>query len=151
MFQRSSSLMRLVCDASQNLAEISLRVQTIELRRGNETVDNGGTLSSGIGTGSALILIMTEGEQGGNASLFINDKNVGEGRVEKTVVARFSADETFDLGMDTRTPVSADYLSPNAFNGKLKSAKIEVRASRLSVEEERQVRVLNQKAVLAAH
>jgi phosphatidylserine decarboxylase len=53
--------------------------------------------------------------------------------------------------MDTRTPVSADYLSPNAFNGKLKSAKIEVRASRLSVEEERQVRVLNQKAVLAAH
>lgn len=44
----------LACDASQNLAEISLRVQTCELRRGNQTVDNGATLSSGIGTGSAL-------------------------------------------------------------------------------------------------
>ena len=89
--------------------------------------------------------------KGGNASLFINDKKVGEGRVEKTVVARFSADETFDLGMDTGSPVSADYLSPNAFNGKIKSVKIGLRASRLSAEEEQQVRELNQKAVLAAH
>jgi hypothetical protein len=34
-------------------------------------------------------------------TLFINDKKVGEGRVERTVFGRFSADETFDIGMDT--------------------------------------------------
>jgi arylsulfatase A-like enzyme len=89
--------------------------------------------------------------KGGNVSLFVNEEKVGEGRVEKTVPARFSADETFDIGMDTGSPVSADYASPNPFAGTLKNVKIELRASRLSATDEEQVRVLHHKAAVAAH
>ncbi|MFO0991820.1 MAG: hypothetical protein U1E67_07820 [Hyphomicrobiales bacterium] len=31
----------------------------------------------------------------------MNDKKVAEGRVKKTIFGRFSADETFDTGLDT--------------------------------------------------
>jgi len=64
--------------------------------------------------------------KGGKVELYVNDKKVGEGRVDKTVPGRFSADETFDIGMDTGTPVSADYKSPNAFTGKLKKVTIDL-------------------------
>jgi arylsulfatase len=57
--------------------------------------------------------------KGGKVELYVNDKKVGEGRVEKTVPGRFSADETFDIGMDTGSPVSTAYKSPNAFTGTL--------------------------------
>jgi len=39
--------------------------------------------------------------RGGKVELCVNDKKVGEGRVDKTVPGRFSADETVDIGMDT--------------------------------------------------
>jgi len=58
--------------------------------------------------------------KGGVATLFVNDKKVGEGRIEKTVPGRYSADETFDTVMDTGSRVSADYESPFAFTGTLK-------------------------------
>jgi hypothetical protein len=34
------------------------------------------------------------------ATLFINDKKVGESRIEKMVVSKFSPAEIFDAGMD---------------------------------------------------
>jgi arylsulfatase len=89
--------------------------------------------------------------KGGQVSLFVNDKKVGEGRVEKTVPARFSADETFDIGIDTGSPVSADYESPNPYRGIIKDVKIELRRSTLSDADEKQVRVLHQRAAVATH
>jgi arylsulfatase len=64
--------------------------------------------------------------KGGLVTLFINDKKVGEGRVEKTVLGRFSADETFDIGMDTGSPVSDDYNSPNPYTGTLRKVQIKL-------------------------
>jgi arylsulfatase len=61
--------------------------------------------------------------KGGVATLFVNDKNVGEGRIEKTVLGRYSADETFDVGLDTGSPVSNDYESPDPFTGTIKKWK----------------------------
>jgi len=58
--------------------------------------------------------------KGGLVTLFVNDKKVGEGLVEMTVLARYSADETFDIGMDTGSPVRDDYKSPNPYTGTLK-------------------------------
>ena len=52
---------------------------------------------------------------------------MGEGRVEKTVPGRFSADETFDIGMNTGSPVSTAYKSPNAFTGTLKQVTFDLR------------------------
>ena len=34
--------------------------------------------------------------KGGNVTMCLNDKKVAEGRVERTIFGRFSADETFD-------------------------------------------------------
>ena len=66
--------------------------------------------------------------KGGNVALYVNDKKVGEGRVDKTVPGRFSADETFDIGMDTGSPVSTAYKSPNPFTGKLSKVTIDLKA-----------------------
>jgi hypothetical protein len=73
------------------------------------------------GHATIRVVFLSEGGigKGGAVELYVNDKKVGAGRVEKTVPGRFSADETFDIGMDTGSPVSADYKSPNTFAGKI--------------------------------
>lgn len=43
--------------------------------------------------------------KGGTATLFVNDRKVGEGRIERTQAMVFSADETADVGIDLATPV----------------------------------------------
>jgi arylsulfatase len=63
--------------------------------------------------------------KGGNGALFINGKKVGEGRIEKTVEARFGID-TFGVGIDTGSPVSNTYKPPFAFNGEVTEVKIEL-------------------------
>ncbi len=63
--------------------------------------------------------------KGGNGALFINGKKVGEGRIEKTVEARFGID-TFGVGIDTGSPVSNTYKPPFAFNGEVTEVTIEL-------------------------
>src|SRR6516164_1907775 len=65
--------------------------------------------------------------KGGKVELYVNDKKVAEGRVDKTVPVRYSADETFDIGMDTGSPVSLDYRSPNEFTGTIKKITIDLK------------------------
>jgi arylsulfatase A-like enzyme len=87
--------------------------------------------------------------KGGAVTMFINDKKVGEGRVDKTIYARFSADETFDTGLDTGSPVSSLYQSPFKFTGTLKKIEIELAPANLSAEELKQIDKAH-KAVAAA-
>lgn len=54
--------------------------------------------------------------KGGVGTLSINGKKVGDGRIEKTIPARFGID-TFGVGADTGSPVSNTYKSPFAFTG----------------------------------
>jgi arylsulfatase len=89
--------------------------------------------------------------KGGTVSLFVNDKKVGEGKVAKTVPGRFSADETFDIGRDTGSPVSADYVSPNPFTGRLKQINIILEASKLCDEDQRKEQEIHQTVMLATH
>jgi arylsulfatase len=89
--------------------------------------------------------------KGGIVSLFVNDRKVGEGKVAKTVPGRFSADETFDIGRDTGSPVSADYVSPYPFTGKLKQVNIKLETSTLSDEDQRKEKEINQTVMLATH
>ena len=44
--------------------------------------------------------------KGGKATLYVNGKQVAEGRIEKTQPALYSADETADVGMDEATQVA---------------------------------------------
>ena len=47
--------------------------------------------------------------QGGTGALFVGDRKVAEGRIDKTVGLVFSADETADVGVDYHTNVTPDY------------------------------------------
>jgi len=73
-------------------------------------------------------------------SLFINDKKVGEGRVDKTVPGRFSADESFDVGMDYGSPVSGDYQAPFTCAGEIKKLEIKLQPTSLSSSDEQKIR-----------
>jgi arylsulfatase A-like enzyme len=65
--------------------------------------------------------------KGGTVSLFVDGAKTGEGRVEGTVPMLFSADETFDIGSDTASPVSDDYTSEDSrFKGTVNWVQIDI-------------------------
>jgi arylsulfatase A-like enzyme len=86
--------------------------------------------------------------KGGTASLFVNDEKVGEERIDATSWGRFSADETFDIGADTGSPVSADYASPNRFTGTIEKVVIDTQPANVSAEDRRTIRRTEQTAML---
>lgn len=58
--------------------------------------------------------------KGGTGTLFVDGKQVDQKRIEHTVPFIMQWDETFDVGMDTGTPVSlVDYEVPFPFTGKI--------------------------------
>jgi arylsulfatase A-like enzyme len=78
--------------------------------------------------------------KGGLVMLYLNDKKVGEGRVEKTEPAgRFSADETFDTGFDSASPVSDEYRSPFKFPGTVNRVEIDIEPANLSQEDAKKI------------
>jgi arylsulfatase len=65
--------------------------------------------------------------KGGTASLFVDGKKVGEGRVEATQPMAFSADETCDVGRESGSPVSPDYgPHGNEFSGEVNWVQIDL-------------------------
>jgi arylsulfatase len=65
--------------------------------------------------------------KGGTVTLYTDGQKVGEGRVEMTQPFGFSADESFDVGMESGSPVSPDYgPRGNAFNGEIRWLEIDV-------------------------
>jgi hypothetical protein len=65
--------------------------------------------------------------KGGTASLFLDGKPIGDGRINATVPMIYSGDETCDLGSDTGTPVSEDYDEASSrFTGKVNWVKLEI-------------------------
>jgi arylsulfatase len=87
--------------------------------------------------------------KGGTVALFVNDKKVGEGRVEKTVLGRYSADETFDIGEDTGTPVGSGYESPFQYTGTLKKVEIDLAPTNLADRDKDLLRKLSFEAAMA--
>jgi hypothetical protein len=63
---------------------------------------------------------------GGTGRLYINDKETGETKFEHVVPVRYSATESFDIGMDLGSPVSTQYSAPFAFTGTIDRVKINV-------------------------
>jgi hypothetical protein len=78
--------------------------------------------------------------KGGTATLMVDGKQVAQGRIERTIPFRISADETLDIGEDTGTPVSADYQVPFKFTGDLKKVVIQLTDAVLSAEEEGEIK-----------
>jgi arylsulfatase A-like enzyme len=65
--------------------------------------------------------------KGGTATLYVDGKEAGSGRIDATVPMGFSADETCDVGSDSATPVSDDYGPKDSkFNGRIRWVQIDV-------------------------
>ena len=86
--------------------------------------------------------------KGGTVSLFINDKKVGETRVDKSVPGRFG-NESFDVGMDNGSPVSEGYQPPFAYTGTIKKVQIHIAPSTLTASDEEKVRNAERDAAMA--
>jgi arylsulfatase len=66
--------------------------------------------------------------KGGLATIYVNDRKVAEGRIERTQPMIFSADETADVGEDDATPVMEDYKAyDNKFTGRILKVRIDVK------------------------
>jgi arylsulfatase len=89
--------------------------------------------------------------KGATADLFVDGKQVAEGRIPQTVGLRFSLDETFDIGQDDGTPVVEDYANnmPYAFTGTLKKVVVVLEPQKLTEEERRRLRQEEARASMA--
>ncbi|MBT9538986.1 arylsulfatase [Thiobacillus sp.] len=67
--------------------------------------------------------------KGGLGTLYVNDEKVGEGRIEHTQAAIFSADETADVGIDLGTPVveSIGAEARSRFTGRIPEVIVQVK------------------------
>jgi len=85
--------------------------------------------------------------KGGTGTLYVNDHKVGEGRIERTQPAVFSADETADVGIDLATPVveAIGAEAKSRFTGRIHKVTIEVKEMKAATSE------ADQQAVREAH
>jgi arylsulfatase len=73
--------------------------------------------------------------KGANVTLFVDGKQIGKGRIERTHLFAFALDETLEVGCDMGEPVSEDYgLHGNAFTGKVKWVQIDIDAAAKDVD-----------------
>jgi arylsulfatase len=89
--------------------------------------------------------------KGGSVVLSVNDKEVGKGHVDRTIPARYSPDETFDVGCDTASPVSSEYESPFPYRGVLRKIEISLGEHHLTPEEHGAVLDMEVAAAQARH
>jgi arylsulfatase A-like enzyme len=67
--------------------------------------------------------------KGGVGTLFVDDTQIGQARIDKTVPFVFSADDFMDIGRDGGAPVTDDYETPNGrFMGKVNWVRMEIGA-----------------------
>jgi arylsulfatase len=88
-----------------------------------------------------------------NATLLVDEKQVGQGQIPQTIGVRFSLDETFDVGEDTGTPVLEEYEAkmPFRFTGTLKRFVAVLEPSKLSADEQSRLHEELAKAMAAVH
>jgi arylsulfatase A-like enzyme len=64
--------------------------------------------------------------KGGQVTLYVDGQKAGEGRVDQTEPAVFSADETLDIGDEFGSPVTPDYPKSKKFSGDVNWVEIDV-------------------------
>jgi arylsulfatase A-like enzyme len=79
--------------------------------------------------------------KGGSGELKVDGNVVARGRQANSIAFLQVADETFDVGLDTRTGVNdKDYQVPFAFNGKIDKLTVKLGPMQLSEADQRRVR-----------
>ena len=86
--------------------------------------------------------------KGGTGTLFVNGKQVAQGRIERTQPFIFSADEGADVGEDGETPVVENYgiPAPYKFTGKIAKITIDLKEAKATDKVE-----ADKAGALAAH
>jgi arylsulfatase len=87
--------------------------------------------------------------KGGTATLLVDGKPAGEGKVARTLPFRMSLDETLDCGEDTGTPVSEDYQVPFKFTGTIGKVAIRLGEEKLNAAEQREFEAVRGRGVMA--
>jgi hypothetical protein len=73
--------------------------------------------------------------KGGAVSLYVDGKQVGEGKVGAMAAFIFSADDGCDVGEDSGSPVSPDYGSRgNGFSGRVKGVQLAIADAAVSLD-----------------
>jgi hypothetical protein len=86
--------------------------------------------------------------KGGTGVLRVDDKEVATSKVPHTIPFLMTIDETFDIGVDTRTPVDdKDYQVPFRFTGKLDKLTFKLGPVQLTSEDHQTI----QHALAKAH
>jgi arylsulfatase A-like enzyme len=62
----------------------------------------------------------------GTITLYVDNKQVGSGKVEQTTPFKYSLSENQDVGTDTGTPLSDDYVEPFTFQGVLEQVVVDL-------------------------
>jgi hypothetical protein len=78
--------------------------------------------------------------KGGTGDLKVDDKEVANQKIPHTIPALLTIDETFDVGVDTRTPVDdKDYQVPFGFTGKIAKVTFKLGPTQLTSLEQKLV------------
>jgi hypothetical protein len=80
--------------------------------------------------------------KGGKGTLTVDGRTVGESRIEQTnPLGKFTLDESFDVGMDTGSPVIDEYDAkmPFKFTGTLRKVEIKLGESKLTAKDRREL------------
>jgi arylsulfatase A-like enzyme len=110
-----------------------------------------------ISAGNHLIRVKFDYDGGGigkgaTGTVLVDEKQVAQGKIPRTVGVRFSLDETFDVGADMGTPVLEDYAEqmPFPFTVTLKKFVVVLQPEKLSEEEKKRLREEAAKAMMTA-
>ncbi len=77
--------------------------------------------------------------KGGTGVLTVDGKEVARKTIEHTIPLLMSIDESFDIGLDTRTPVDWAYALPFKFTGTIDKLTYNLGPSQLSAEDQKKV------------
>lgn len=82
---------------------------------------------------------------GGIGRLYINDKKVGEGEIPHTVRFIYALDETFDIRIDSGTPLTDDYKSYSRFTGTIEKVIVDLLGKRQVIDPETKAKIIMKK------
>ena len=85
--------------------------------------------------------------KGGTGVLSVDGRELSRQRMEHTIPFLMSLDESFDIGMDTRTPVDDSYKLPFKFTGTINKLTYTIRPEQLTAED----RAIMERMLAVAH
>jgi len=88
--------------------------------RGNERVPSGESTLT-------FAFEKNANDNGGQGRFYLADRMIGEGEIKETTLNSFSIEDGFDIGKDSGSPVTSEYLPPFTFTGEIEEVVFDLR------------------------